>query len=88
VLQPFQGQPQRLQRCRCVEVLAAKGFGTIARKGFGLVRKQDFWGWVNLLAVCSGRSVVVHGDQQLALAPLQSSSAGRMSRSWMTVMLA
>lgn len=49
VLQPFHCHPtvaqQATQRsCRCVEVHAAKGFGSIARKGFGLVKKQDFWG--------------------------------------------
>jgi hypothetical protein len=44
ILQPFQSHPHVLQHGRCVEVHAAKGFGTIAKKGFGLVKKQDFWG--------------------------------------------
>jgi hypothetical protein len=44
VLQRLQHGSQPLQRCSCVTVHAAKGFGTMARKGFGLVKKQDFWG--------------------------------------------
>lgn len=44
VIQPFHSYPQQLQRCRCVQVQAGKGFGSVAKKGLGgILKNQDFW---------------------------------------------